>query len=229
MIFILISITINKNEMKKYLSFMAFAMMAACGLVMSSCGGDDDDDDGSSSELDYIEVTIDGMTKKVEYIPGLGFTYEVNDEKGNKMDLFRVEYLSLGKMGEICMPIALYTYKSDFKAQTRKYRLRGGSWEDFYFGYIDDKSYELKESDGVCKPFDLWILYVSDDNNEYVADSEGTYSMTQVAERTFTFEGLSEKGYVMKGSFSCKLKCAKTGDMKDCKGTFQYTYAPEDD
>ncbi|MBR5060687.1 MAG: hypothetical protein IKX24_00930 [Prevotella sp.] len=215
--------------MKKYLSFMAFAVMAVCSLVVSSCGGDDDDDEGSSSELDYIEVTIDGTTKKTEYVPGLGFTYEVNDEKGNKMDLFRVEYLSLGKMGEISMPIALYTYKSDFKAQTGKYRLRKGSWEDFYYGYIDGKSYELKESDRVCKPFDLWVLYVLDDNSEYVADSEGTYSITQVAERTYTFEGLSEKGYVMKGSFSCKLKCAKTGDVKDCKGTFQYTYAPEDD
>ena len=37
--------------MKKYLSFMAFAMMAACGFVMSSCGGDDDDDDWG--DIDY--------------------------------------------------------------------------------------------------------------------------------------------------------------------------------
>ena len=66
--------------MKKYLSFIAFAIMAVFGLSLASCGGDDDEDDidAEPTIVGTWEVTsIDADTS----IEGLTFTGEI----GNKI------------------------------------------------------------------------------------------------------------------------------------------------
>lgn len=56
----------NFNKMKKYLSFMAFAMMAVFSLAVVSCG-DDDDDEPTNVDSDYVG------TWSVQRVEGWGY------------------------------------------------------------------------------------------------------------------------------------------------------------
>ena len=59
----IIAIIKKQIKMKKYLSLIAFAMMAVVSLSLTGCGDDDDDNGGGSSALvgtwDLISLVTD--------------------------------------------------------------------------------------------------------------------------------------------------------------------------
>lgn len=56
--------------MKKFLSYMAFAMLAVCSLAFVSCGDDDDDDatpqsGGSKIEINGVKYKVGGLVEAI--------------------------------------------------------------------------------------------------------------------------------------------------------------------
>lgn len=75
--------------MKKYLSFMAFALMAVFSLTLASCGDDDEEElqNGSNSEIDYtlqasgrvVVSDLDGNQLYVSIVKDAGYRIWATD------------------------------------------------------------------------------------------------------------------------------------------------------
>lgn len=75
--------------MKKYLSFMAFALMAVFSLTLASCGDDDEEElqNGSNSEIDYtlqasgrvVVSDLDGNQLYVSIVKDAGYRIWTTD------------------------------------------------------------------------------------------------------------------------------------------------------
>ena len=112
--------------MKKYYYLLVAMMMAVMTAGLTACGNDSDDEPEGDNVNDYIEFTIDGTSKTIELPKGL---FNVNmdgykDKDGKDMTFFNISGLGLGKTGTVMMPIALYTYRSDFNMKTGSYSFR---------------------------------------------------------------------------------------------------------
>ena len=210
-----------------YSFYLAAMMMAVMTLGLTACGSDDDEPE--SGDLDYFEVTIDGNTKTLELPVGLGIVTYMSgykDANGKEMSLVHSEGLGLGRMGNIMMPFAVYTYKSDFnmKAGTYSFRPITNAGEVIF----DDWWNFMFEEDDVKKPFET-AINLTVDGKEYYS-TIGTLKVTSIDKRQVTILGQKTEGYLIKATFTCTLAKEKDkSDTKECNGRFSLTYFPEDD
>lgn len=204
--------------MKKYLNLMAFAMMAVFSLTFVSCSSDDDDDKVQQLGIDFIEITINGETKKSE-IPSLGMALSgYQDEENRDMVVLYCEG-EFGRMGDANLYIALYEYESDFnlmKSGTYTFENNGGSY-NFLF------------ENNTKTPFDAMLVLEDSDNNTYNS-TNGTIVIKSITKRNFNIEGYSMPGCIITGTFSCTLENAyDSDDTMKCTGSFQVTHYLEED
>ena len=131
--------------MKKYFSYLLFALMAVFPLSFVSCGDDDEEETKATYTIDYLEVTIDGTTKKVEIMAYSCYTGH-EDKDGNHMEVISADGHPIGRLGTISAPIAVYQYKSDFDMKPGSYIMKTGR-------------YALAGYHMTLQPFDMSIDY----------------------------------------------------------------------
>lgn len=203
--------------------------MAVMTAGLTACG-DDNDEPESENENDYIEFTIDGTSKTIELPKGL-FNLNLDgykDKAGKEMTFFNVSGFELGRIGTIMMPIALYTYKSDFNMKTGSYSFRQikNTGDDLLFDH--DWWIFFYEDEDYKKPFET-AIWLTSSNNEYYSIN-GSINVKSIKPTTFTFEGIKGNGYTIEAAFSCTLANENDkNDTKNCSGKFRLTYLPEDD
>lgn len=204
----------------------------------------DDDDvlgDDQISDLDFIEATIDGQTKKGEWLPGVYLNPRNGKDKDGKQMVSLCVEIELGRMGFMSLPIALYRYKSDFLSMTSgTYPMRRNGYDGFMlltYGFTYDYSSGWPQivEDDIQYPFDASVELLTDDHSHYYS-TNGTTVIKSIMERTISFEGYPTKAYTIIGTFSCKLayydEDKHADDMsktKECSGSFQVTYIPTND
>ena len=212
--------------MKKYSYLLVAMMMATLSLGLTACGDDNDEPDGGDN--DYFEVTIDGNTKKVESPKGFDIYLDAGkDKSGKEMTFFNAAGLSLGRIGTVEMPIAVYTFKSDFNMKTGTYSFRPitNAGEEI----IDDWWNFIYEDDDVKKTFETAMCLTTTDYTDYYS-SNGTLNVKSIKKCQVTFQGIKAEGYTIEATFSCKLVKEKDkSNTKECTGRFRLTYFPEDD
>lgn len=216
--------------MKKYYYLLVAMMMAVMTAGLTACGNDNDDEPEGDNVNDYIEFTIDGTSKTIELPKGL---FNVNmdgykDKDGKDMTFFNISGLGLGRIGTVMMPIALYTYRSDFNMKTGSYSFRHikNIGDDMFFDH--DWWIFFYEDEDVKKPFET-AIWLTSSNNEYYSIN-GTMNVKSIKPSTFTFEGIKGNGYTIEASFSCTLANENDkNDTKNCTGKYKLTYLPEDD
>lgn len=214
-------------NMKKNFYLLVAMMMAVMLPGLTACGSDDEPENG---DVDFIELTIDGNTKKNEYPQGIGniLVDGFKDASNKDMSLFNLTGYSFGRMGDIEMPIAVYTYKSDFNMKTGTYRFRAikNMGEDIIF---DDWWNFVYEDEDIKKPFETALWYTSSSNIDYISSS-GTLNIKSIKSTKVSILGISGEGYAIEGNFTCTLVNENDkSDIKNCTGRFRLTYCPEDD
>lgn len=216
--------------MKKYNYLLVAMLMAVMTVGLSACGSDDDDEP-DIGDIDFIELTIDGITKRADYPKGIGniTTDGYKDASDKEMSLFNLTGYDFGRMGDIIMPIAVYTYKSDFNMKTGSYGFRQikNTGPDVLFEH--DWWIFVYEEDDIKKPFETAIWYTASTGEEYYSNS-GMLNVKSVKPTKLSLLGIPSDGYIIEATFSCKLVNENNkSDIKDCNGRFSLTYCPEDD
>lgn len=205
-------------------------MVASLSLVMAACGSDKDDEPADGGEKDYLEVTLDGDTKRVEFPKGYGIYIAMDgfkDASGKDMTLFSLGgSVSLGRIGTLTMPIAVYTYKSDFNMTPGSYSFRpirnAGEvlFDDWWLFFFDEED--------IKKPFETAICLDSSGSEYY--SSSGNLNVKSVKSCQISFHGIRADAYTIEATFTSKLvNKDNKNDKKDFTGKFSLTYAPEDD
>lgn len=216
--------------MKKNIYLLVAMMMAVMLPGLTACGSDDDEPD--SGDVDFFELTIDGNTKKNEYPQGIGniLLDGYKDASNKEMSLFNMTGYSFGRMGDIEMPIAVYTYKSDFNMRTGTYSFRAiTKFSDSPYTYKEADWWKfVYEEEDIKKPFETAIWYTSSGNDYYSCN--GTLNIKSIKSTKVSILGISGEGYAIEANFSCTLVNENDkSDIMDCKGRFRLTYCPEDD
>jgi len=203
-------------------------MMALMTAGLTACGDDSDEPDGENGN-DYIEFTIDGTSKTIELPKGFNASIDgYKDKNGKEMSFFNISGFELGRVGSIMMPIAVYTFRSDFNMKTGSYSFRHikNIGDDLMFDH--DWWIFLYEEDNFKKPFET-AIWLTSSNNEYYSIN-GTMDVKSIKPVTFTFEGIKGNGYTIEATFTCTLANENDkNDTKACTGKYRLTYTPEDD
>ena len=201
-------------------------IIAVITLGMASCGSEDDEPE--SSDIDYLEVTVNGETKTIEFPKGFGLYLENTgfaDASGKEMSLLMLGgSVVLGRIGTLTMPIAVYTYKSgtyNFRPITK--------FSDSPYTFFDDDWWQfVYEHDDIKKPFETAILIESSGSEYYSAN--GSLKVNSVKQCQISFQGKKSEAYTIEATFTSKLVNKNDkNDKKDCTGKFSLTISPDDD
>lgn len=142
----------------------------------------------------------------------------------------------IGRMGNITLIFSVYKFQSDFKLMTpgtypMRYNGHDGVfllWWGFGWDYSSGSEWPEWVEDDVRRPFDSGVEFEDSNKRSYYSNG-GTFVIENIIEHTESFNGISYKEYVIKGTFSCKLVSDNMNDTKDCYGSFQMTLSPSED